>query len=256
MINVKNSSNKVKQYILLMRLNNLTGFLLLFYPCLMTLVLYKNFNQESIKLAILLALCSLIIRTVGCIINDLIDKDLDSKVQRTKLRPLAVGRITSMQAFTMIGILLFIEFFLVIHLPFIVAAVSFCLFPTIIIYPALKRFTYLPQFFLGVIFNFGSIITFIAMDNSFKPSLILLYVACVLWTITYDTIYGFADHIYDKKIGIKSTALLIENKNYRLILSMGYGLCIVFLLLAKYLEQTQISFLSYLTLIITGVIFY
>ncbi len=256
MNNYKSFSSNLGQYLLLMRLNNLTGWLLLFYPCLMTLVLYKNFNQQSIQLVILLALCSLIIRTVGCIINDLIDKDLDSKVERTKLRPLAAGTITSIQAFNVLTILLLVEFFLVIHLPFNVGAVSFCLFPTIIIYPLLKRFTYLPQLFLGCIFNFGTIITFIAMNISFKPSLIVLYVACVLWTISYDTIYGFADHIYDKKINVKSTALLIENKNYKLILAIGYILCIIFLLWAKYLEQTQISPLSALALIIIVAIFY
>ena len=94
------------------------------------------------------------------------------------------------------------------------------------------------------------------MEIVLKPSLILLYVACVFWTITYDTIYGFADYIYDKKIYVKSTALLIENKNYKLILSIGYSCSILFSVLAKYLEQTYISFPSALALIITGVIFF
>lgn len=258
MNNSKSFSSKLGQYLLLMRLNNPSGFLLLFYPCLMTLALYQKPNQEFINLAILLALCSLIIRTVGCIINDLIDKDLDSKVERTKSRPLASGSLSVQEAIALIFALLIIEFFLIIQFPFRVILISFCLFPFIIIYPLIKRFSYLPQVFLGIIFNFGVIVTFNILNIPLKISVILLYLACIFWTIAYDTIYGFADHIYDKKIAVKSTALLIEKRNYKLILFFGYVFFVLLLVAAKYLEYgTNYSILSDVFLLLAlGIIFW
>jgi len=215
--------------------------LLLFFPCAMTIALYSHNKQQFYSMMAFIALCSLIIRSAGCIINDLIDKSIDRMVARTKNRPLASGAVSVNEALILLCFLLSLLLFALVKLPAAAQICSLLALPMILIYPTLKRFTYLPQVFLGLIFNFGIFITYYIINNSATYSLIILYLGCVFWTLAYDTIYGFMDYKDDQKIGVKSFALLLINKNYKLWLALFYIIFIASVTCSLYLVHNKVN---------------
>ena len=170
-------------------------------------------------------------RSVGCIFNDIIDRKIDAKVERTKNRPLANKTMAIYEAIALLTILLFISFLILLsfHLLTIYLGISSILL--IMLYPFMKRITYWPQLFLGFTFNWGVIIGWTAITNSIDIEMILIYISSVFWTLGYDTVYGYQDISDDKKIGVKSTSILFE-KNSKNIIWSFYGLNFLIMLIS------------------------
>ena len=228
----------MKNYIYLMRLNKPTGFLLLFWPCSWGMAYNLNYLHISYQWFYYLFLFfagSILMRSAGCIYNDIVDKEIDKKVERTKNRPLATGKINLRNAWILILILCFLS--LIILFQFNNKTILFGLSVIIIVllYPFAKRFTYWPQLILGIVFNFGIILSWLSLNENFISGIILLYLSGIMWTVGYDTIYALQDVVDDKKIGVKSLALLLDKKTYQflyIIYSVQIFLLISSLLLA------------------------
>jgi 4-hydroxybenzoate polyprenyltransferase len=154
-------------------------------------------------------------RGAGCIINDIIDKDIDKQVERTKNRPIADGRISVVEGvvtfilMSLIGLCILIQFS---SEAIVVGIVAMVLLAT---YPIMKRITFWPQLYLGFAFNIGVIIATVNFEHSISLEAIILYAGCILWTLYYDTLYAFADISDDKKIGVKSLAVWLEDRDYK-----------------------------------------
>ena len=228
----------MKNYIYLMRLNKPTGFLLLFWPCSWGMAYNLNFlpiSSQWFSYLFLFFAGSILMRSAGCIYNDIVDKEIDKKVERTKNRPLAAGKINLRNAWILILILCFLS--LIILFQFNNKTILFGLSVIIIVllYPFAKRFTYWPQLILGIVFNFGIILSWLSLNENFISGIILLYLSGIMWTVGYDTIYALQDVVDDKKIGVKSLALLLDKKTYQflyIIYSVQIFLLISSLLLA------------------------
>ena len=243
----------IKIFIQLTRLNKPIGFMLLFWPCSWGLTLAYYFNQEItlyFKYIILFFLGSVLMRSAGCIFNDIADKDLDKKVRRTKKRPIAAKKISVGKSFIYIILLCLIA--LVILLQFnqltIMLGMSSMIFA--FAYPFMKRITYWPQLFLGLTFNWGIIMGWASLTNNISIEPIILYMAAIFWTLGYDTIYGVQDIHDDEIIGIKSTSIKFKN-NIKLFVGTCYSLCTILILLMffimpvnKYLLLLTIPFVS------------
>jgi len=204
----------LKIFVELTRLNKPIGFMLLFWPCSWGLA--YAYNQSSnfslfLYYLFLFFLGSILMRSAGCIINDIVDKDFDKKVQRTKRRPLAANKITIMHALFYAMILCLIAFFILIQFNFLTILLGVGSMFLAFLYPFMKRITYWPQLFLGITFNWGIIMAWTAFHNSVIPEIILLYLSAIFWTLGYDTIYGAQDMSDDEIIGLKSTSIKFKN---------------------------------------------
>ncbi len=227
--------NNIKEYIRLMRLHQPTGFLLLFWPCSFGILLTKN-NSFPWKTILLFLFGSVIMRSAGCIINDIIDKDLDKHVERTRSRPLASGTILLTQAILVIAVLLLIGAFILFSLTKTAIYLGLISILLIVTYPFMKRISNYPQVFLALTFNIGALIGYAAITDKISFSATLLYIACWFWTIGYDTIYGYQDTKYDKKIGVKSTALKFE-KHAKIFIFSNYALMALLLLITIHINS-------------------
>ena len=224
---------KLKIIIQLTRLNKPIGFMLLFWPCLwgLTLAYYFN-NQFSIyfKYIILFFLGSVLMRSAGCIFNDIVDRDFDKKVERTKNRPIASGKISVLEssfyiiALCLIALLVLLQF----NKLTIILGMSSMIFA--FSYPFMKRITYWPQLFLGLTFNWGIIMGWTALTNNISIEPLLLYISAIFWTLGYDTIYGLQDMHDDEIIGVKSTSIKFKN-NPKVFVGSCYCLCVLFILI-------------------------
>ena len=212
--------NKIKIFIELTRLNKPIGFMLLFWPCLWGLALAFLQTGELrlfINYVILFFLGSVLMRSAGCIFNDIADKDFDKKVDRTKNRPIPSGRISTQESFVYIILLCLIAFIILIQFNFLTIILGLLSIPLAFSYPYMKRLTYWPQLFLGLAFNWGILLGWTALKGEISLEPILLYIAAIFWTLGYDTIYGFQDIYDDEIIGIKSTSIKFkENYNVQI----------------------------------------
>ena len=220
---------KLSPYIRLARLDNPTGIWLLFIPCCFGLLLAKASNPS---LFILFLIGAVAMRSAGCVLNDILDKDIDSQVARTKKRPLASGELSSKQAEIFLAILLLIGFLVLINLNIVAIILGFLVVPLVAFYPKTKRITYFPQLFLGITFNWGVLMGYAAATGSISIEAIILYMGCVFWTLAYDTIYALQDIEDDERIGIHSTAITF-GKNWRGLCAVFYMLFIAFFILAS-----------------------
>lgn len=233
----------------LMRLHQPTGVWLLLWPCLWGIALASdNFFQP--KLLAIFILGSILMRGAGCIINDIIDRKFDAKVQRTKERPIASGKISIRQALLIVVILLMISLSLLLMLNKLAITLGFLSIIPIIIYPFMKRVTYFPQAFLGITFNLGILIGYAAVCNRLSLSALVLYLGAICWTIGYDTIYAHQDKDDDILIGVKSTALKFgdSTKKWLFIFYGGFILCLI---LTGILEKLSLEFYISLIILIT-----
>jgi len=213
-----------KIFVNLTRLNKPIGYMLLFWPCSWGLAYaYKNANELNIFLyyLFLFFLGSILMRSAGCIVNDIVDQDLDKKVKRTKNRPLASGSISNARAIIYSAILCFISFFILIQFNFKTILLGLSSMILAFAYPFMKRFTYWPQLFLGLTFNWGMIMGYTAILDQISIEIIILYISAIFWTLGYDTIYGIQDVADDEIIGVKSTAIKFK-KNIKLFVSICY----------------------------------
>ncbi len=229
----------MKNYIYLMRLDKPTGFLLLFWPCSWGMAYNLNYLQISYQwfyFLFLFFIGSILMRSAGCIYNDIVDKEIDKKVERTKNRPLASGKVSLRNAWILILTLCFLSLIILFQFNIKTIFFSLSIIFIVLLYPFAKRFTYWPQLILGVVFNFGILLSWLSLNESFITGIILLYLSGIFWTVGYDTIYALQDIVDDKKIGVKSLALLLDKKIYQflyLIYTVQILLVISSLLLAN-----------------------
>ena len=216
----------LKNFLILIRINKPTGIMLLMFPAIWSILIVLK-EEIDIYLLLLFAYGSFIMRSAGCIINDIIDKKFDRNVERTKLRPLASKNLESSDAIILFIIFLSIGLSILLSLNSTCILLGFIAFPLILLYPLMKRFTYFPQFFLAIVFNFSVLISWTAAKGGFDIQSLLLYLACIFWTLGYDTIYAYQDIDDDKKIGVKSLAIYLE-KNIKFWVASFYLIFISF----------------------------
>ena len=214
----------LKIFVELTRLNKPIGFMLLFWPCSWGLAYAYSLNQDLnifLYYLLLFFLGSILMRSAGCIFNDIIDKALDTKVHRTKQRPIADGKISIKKSFFYIISLCALAFLILIQFNFLTIILGLGSMLLAFSYPFMKRITYWPQLFLGLTFNWGIIMAWTAINNYISYEIIVLYFSAIFWTLGYDTIYGVQDVADDEIIGIKSTAIKFKN-NIKLFVSSCY----------------------------------
>jgi 4-hydroxybenzoate polyprenyltransferase len=217
----------LNNYISLIRLNRPIGIWLLLFPCLFASILaYKDPSlaisiYRLIFFIILFTIGAIIMRSAGCIINDIFDQKFDILVSRTKGRALVSGKISKKQALMTLFILLLLG--LLILLQFnqkVVFLGVFSLF-LVIIYPLTKRITYFPQIFLGITYNIGVLMASLAILQKITPAIAILYITTIVWTLIYDTIYAYQDIEDDLKIGVKSTAIKFANQGRKILILLN-----------------------------------
>lgn len=224
---------KFQIFIQLTRLNKPIGFLLLFWPCVWGLTLSYYYSEETtlyIKYIILFFLGAVLMRSAGCIFNDIVDRNFDKKVQRTKERPIASGKITVVGAFIYLILLCSIALLILLQFNLLTIALGMGSMVLAFAYPFMKRITYWPQLFLGLTFNWGIIMGWTSITNNISIEPIILYLAAIFWTLGYDTIYGLQDMQDDEIIGIKSTSIKFKNK-VKIFVGTCYSLCVFLILI-------------------------
>jgi len=206
--------NQLNLFIELTRLKKPIGFMLLFWPCIWGLTIVYDFekNLNSYFWFGLLFLCgSILMRSAGCIVNDIVDKNFDKKVERTKNRPIASGKISIRLAAIYSLSLCGIAFLILLNFNKLTILMALLSMPLAFTYPLMKRITYWPQLFLGVTFNYGLILGWLSISNEISIIPIIFYFGAIFWTLGYDTIYGFQDIKDDEIIGVKSTSIKFKN---------------------------------------------
>ena len=224
---------KIKIFIELTRLNKPIGFMLLFWPCLWGLTLGYYFNLETnlyFKYFFLFFLGSILMRSAGCIFNDIVDRNLDKKVKRTKKRPIASGMISVLESFIYIVLLCLISFIILLQFNRLTIILGLSSMFLAFAYPFMKKITYWPQLFLGLTFNWGIIMGWSSLTNNISIEPIILYLSAIFWTLGYDTIYGLQDIRDDEIIGVKSTSIKFKN-NVKVFVGTCYSLCVFFILI-------------------------
>ncbi|WCR53067.1 MAG: 4-hydroxybenzoate octaprenyltransferase [Wolbachia endosymbiont of Ctenocephalides orientis wCori] len=200
-------------YFSLMRLHSLTGLWLVLFPSLSGILLASpSFLWETFFYLILFTVGALLMRPAGCIINDIFDKEIDAHVERTKQRPLASGALNLKQALVLLFLLLFLALIILLLTNKITLILGIISMFMVIIYPLLKRYIWWPQLFLGFTFNMGALMGSAAIKNQITIESILFYAGCIVWTLSYDTVYAHQDKKDDEKLGMKSTALYFGDK--------------------------------------------
>ncbi|MBP7189754.1 MAG: 4-hydroxybenzoate octaprenyltransferase [Rickettsiaceae bacterium] len=214
--------NKLSSLLALIRFNNQTGTFLLFFPCVFGVMLAAQKKEELIYIVIFL-IGSFVMRSAGCIINDLWDKELDKKVSRTKNRPLATGAVTVTEAILFLLLFLMAGLVILSFLSWMAIGIACLAMVLVTLYPLMKRITFWPQIFLGITYNSGLLIAYTTITNGLYPAAICTYIGCIFWTTGYDTIYAFMDRDDDEKAGIKSTALFLKGRDHRKWIISSYG---------------------------------
>jgi 4-hydroxybenzoate polyprenyltransferase len=248
---------QIKIFIELTRLNKPIGFMLLFWPCAWGLTLGYNFNLETnlyLKNLILFFLGSVLMRSAGCIFNDIIDRDLDKKVKRSKKRPIASGKISVSQSLIYVIGLCLMAFLILLQFNLLTIILGLGSMVLAFSYPFMKRVTYWPQLFLGLTFNWGIVMSWTSMTNSISIEPIILYIGAIFWTLGYDTIYGIQDIRDDEIIGVKSTSIKFKN-NAKTFVGSCYSLSILMFLILYFMMEINKYFLILSTLFILSLIY-
>ena len=235
----------LKIFIELTRLNKPIGFMLLFWPCSWGLALAYIQDQNSTIFLIhiiLFFLGAILMRSAGCIFNDIVDKDFDKKVERTKNRPITSKKISVKKSFLYIVVLCLLAFIVLIQFNFKTILLGLSSMLLAFSYPFLKRFTYWPQLFLGLTFNWGMIMGYVSILDTISVDIIVLYISAIFWTLGYDTIYGAQDIVDDEIIGIKSTAIKFK-KQIKLFVSTCYMITSV-LIFYIFIEKFRLNFFT------------
>jgi len=248
----------IKLIIELTRLNKPVGFMLLFWPCLWGLTLSYNFNlplNVFIFYGVLFLSGSILMRSAGCIVNDICDKNFDKLVDRTKNRPIASEKISIKLAIIYSSVLCAIAFIVLINFNKFTILMALISMPFAFTYPLMKRFTYWPQLFLGITFNYGLVLAWISIKNDISLIPIIFYLGAIFWTLGYDTIYGYQDIKDDEIIGVKSTSIKFKNNSKKFIL-FCYLTFIASLILIGLLMKFNLFYFLLLTIPIFHLIFF
>ncbi|XP_045166286.1 4-hydroxybenzoate polyprenyltransferase, mitochondrial-like isoform X1 [Mercenaria mercenaria] len=207
------SPPKIQPYLRLLRFDKPIGTYLLFWPCTWSIGLAAQAGHlPNLYLLALFGLGSFVMRGSGCIINDMWDKEIDKKVERTKTRPLASGELTPFQALVFLGGNLSVALAILLQLNWYSVFLGSASMVLVIAYPLAKRYTYWPQVVLGLTFNYGAMLGWCAVKGELDWPILPLYAGCLLWTLVYDTIYAHQDKYDDLLIGVKSTALKLGDQ--------------------------------------------
>ena len=209
-------------FIELTRLKKPIGFMLLFWPCAWGLTLAYDFTNDLGKYFFYLTLFffgSILMRSAGCIINDISDKEFDKKVNRTKKRPIASGQISILLALIYSLILCLLALLVLLNFNTLTIIVAFGSMPLAFTYPLMKRYTYWPQLFLGITFNYGLILGWICIKGNLNIIPLVFYFGAIFWTLAYDTIYGFQDINDDEIIGLKSTSIKFKKNPHTFLIT-------------------------------------
>jgi len=224
--------SQFKIFIELTRLNKPIGIMLLFWPCSWSLAYSYSINSNLnlfLYYLLLFFLGSVLMRSAGCIVNDIVDKDFDKKVKRTKKRPLAAKQVSVELASVYAISLCIIAFFILIQFNKLTIFLGMASMIPAFLYPFMKRITWWPQLFLGLTFNWGIIMAGSAVNNAISIEIVFLYISAIFWTIGYDTIYGVQDIKDDEIIGLKSTSIKFK-KNIKKFVGANYLISFSFLI--------------------------
>ena len=216
-------SKKLQNYIELTRIKKPIGIMLLFWPCIWGLTIAYDFEDNIyiyIFYAFLFFLGSTLMRSAGCIINDIVDKNFDKKVRRTKSRPIASGKISVIEAIIFSMLLCILAFFVLIQFNLLTIILAIGSMPLAFTYPYMKRFTYWPQLYLGITFNYGLVLGWSSITENVSIIPIIFYLGAIFWTLGYDTIYGYQDLKDDEIIGVKSTSIKFKTNPKKFV-----GIC-------------------------------
>ena len=245
--------NQLNLFIELTRLKKPIGFMLLFWPCAWGLTLAYDFStslNNYFFYLLLFFLGSVFMRSAGCIVNDILDKEFDSKVFRTKNRPVASGKVSIKLAVLYALTLCFLAFLVLINFNWFTIILAFGSMPLAFTYPLMKRFTYWPQLFLGITFNYGLILGWTAVKGEISLAPILFYVGAIFWTLGYDTIYGYQDIKDDEIIGLKSTSIKFKKNPYR-FLTLCYSVFLLNLLITGFfIELNSFFYITFILIIL------
>ena len=240
--------DQLKLFIELTRLKKPIGYMLLFWPCIWGLTIVYDFNSNLFKYffyACLFLSGSILMRSAGCIVNDIVDKNFDKKVERTKDRPIASGKVSIKLASFYTLALCSLAFLILINFNNLTILMALASMPLAFTYPLMKRVTYWPQLFLGITFNYGLILAWISITNQISIIPIIFYLGAIFWTLGYDTIYGFQDIKDDEIIGVKSTSIKFK-KNPKKFLLICYLTFLISLILIGLLEDFKIYYFMFL----------
>ena len=240
-------------FIELTRLKKPIGFMLLFWPCAWGLTLAYDFSNSLNNYFFYLFLFfmgSVLMRSAGCIVNDISDKEFDKKVERTKNRPIASGNVSVKLGLLYTIILCSIAFLVLINFNNLTIILALGSMPLAFTYPLMKRFTYWPQLFLGITFNYGLVLGWTAIQGEIDAVAIIFYFGAIFWTLGYDTIYGFQDIKDDEIIGVKSTSIKFKKKP-KLFLTTCYLLFLISLILVSFIMKFNL--MSYFFILISAV---
>ena len=243
---------QLRLFIELTRLKKPIGFMLLFWPCSWGLILAynKNISVEQFIYYLFYFFCgSVLMRSAGCVVNDIADKNFDDKVKRTKYRPIASGKISVIQGFVYASVLCLIALIILLQFNTFTIVLALLSMPFAFTYPLMKRFTYWPQLFLGITFNYGLILAWTSIYSQLSIYPLIFYFGAIFWTLGYDTIYGFQDIKDDEIIGVKSTSIKFK-KNPKIFLFMCYSITFISILLLGILMK--FDFIYFIGLILIG----
>ena len=245
-------------FIELTRLKRPIGYMLLFWPCAWGLTLAydfsKNLNDYFFYL-LLFFLGSVLMRSAGCIVNDISDKEFDKKVSRTKNRPIASNQVSIKLGIFYTLILCLLALLVLINFNNLTILLALGSMPLAFTYPLMKRFTYWPQLFLGITFNYGLILGWTAIQGEINTVAIIFYFGAIFWTLGYDTIYGFQDIKDDEIIGVKSTSIKFKKKP-KLFLTTCYLIFIISLILVGIYMKLNTMFYFFILIPATHLFFY
>jgi 4-hydroxybenzoate polyprenyltransferase len=245
---VSSFRESVHNYWVLARFDRPIGTLILLWPALWALWLASDGKPDILVLTVI-TLGVIVMRAAGCVINDYADRDFDPHVERTKTRPIAAGKIKPKFALIFFVVLCAIAFGLVLLLNTLTIKLSFIGAFLAASYPFMKRYTHLPQAYLGIAFGWAVPMAFAAQMNTIPPVAWVLYLAVTLWALVYDTMYAMVDKDDDLKIGVKSTAILFGNYERHI---MAVLQCVILLLLFIVGELQNLGTFYYLSLLIAA----
>lgn len=238
--------NKFSSLLILTRINKPIGIFLLLWPTLCAILLASE-GIPNIKILFIFILGTILMRSAGCVVNDLLDHKLDSFVERTKSRPIASGLVSVKDAIILLILLLIPSFVLVIQLNYLTILISFFALIFSLTYPLTKRFFTIPQLYLGVTFGFGILMAFSAIQNTIPLEAQILFVANIFWAFAYDSHYAISDMKDDKKLNIYSAPLTF-NKKIVLMITLSYFFMFLSLFIIGGLNKFTIIFYFLLSL--------
>ncbi len=218
--------SQINLFIELTRLKKPIGYMLLFWPCAWGLTIVYDFTDnlnDYFFYLILFFLGSVLMRSAGCIINDILDRKFDKEVNRTKDRPIASGKVSILLGLIYACLLCLLALFVLLNFNHFTIFLAMASMPLAFTYPLMKRLTYWPQFFLGITFNYGLILGWTSINENISLVPIIFYTGAIFWTLGYDTIYGYQDIKDDEIIGLKSTSIKFKSNPY-------FFLCICYLM--------------------------